>query len=149
MLDSLLKKTKCGMLIDLTKYIQIPILQYTPRNIINQNPYIRLEDIRGEYELVKGKAGEEDFWERIKLKFEQGKVSGYEDGKVYSISGKQAIVEADKRRATLHFWDPDITLDDNEKEWLWDNAEEHALYIDSNPTHSYIYIVEIDNRLKP
>lgn len=137
--ESLLKKAKYGLLIDIGEYTQIPILQYTPKNIINENPYIRLEDIHREYELVKGRAEEIDFWEKVKFNFEQGKARGYKSEKVYPINEEQAIVEADKSHATLYFWDPDATLDDDEEEWLWDNAEEYNLFIDGNQTHFYIY----------
>jgi len=140
----LIEKAFCGILIDLTEYIQIPILQYSPRNIINQNPFILLKDINSEYKLVKGKAGEINFWEKIKFMFEQEKVEGYKNERVYPINEKQAIVEVDKNHATLYCWGPDITLNDDEKEWLWDNAEEYALYIDRDRTNFYIYVVDIN-----
>lgn len=143
-LKSLLKKAQFGILINLTEYIQIPVLRYISKNNINDNPFILLKDISSEYELVKGKAGEKDFWEKIKFKFEQGKVEGYKSERVYPINEEQAIVEVDKKQATLYFWGPDITLNDDEEEWLWDNAEEYALYIDGNQTHFNIYVVDID-----
>lgn len=143
MLDNLLRKTKYGVLIDLTKYIQIPILQYSRGYNINENPYIKLENIHSEYELVKGKTEEIDYWEKVKFMFEQGKVSGYEDKEVYPISKKQAIVEANKNHATFYFWGPDVALDDDEEEWLQENTEEQEVYIDGNPTSFYIYIRDI------
>lgn len=143
MLDSLLGKTSYGVLIDLTKYIHIPILQYSPKNIINENPYILLEDIRSEYELVKGRAGEIDFWEKVKIMFAQGKVRGYEDERVYPINEEQAIVETPKNYATLYFWGPDASLEEEEEDWLLENAEDYFLYIEDNPTFFNIYVLDI------
>lgn len=144
MLDSLLKKSKYGVLIDLTKYIQIPILQYTRGYNINENPYIKREDIQNKYDLVKGKTEEIDFWEKVKFMFEQGKISGYEDKEVYPINKEQAIIEANKNHATFYFWGPDIALDDDEEEWLQENTEEQKVHIDGNPTSFYIYIRDIN-----
>lgn len=144
MLGSLLKKSKYGVLIDLTKYIQIPILQYSHGYNINENPYIRLEDIHSEYELVKGKAEETDYWEKVKFMFEQGKVSGYKDKEVYPINEEQAIIEADKSLATFYFWEPDTKLNDDEEGWLWDNAKKYEIYINGESTSIDIYIVDID-----
>jgi len=142
-LDSLFKKAKHGMFVDLTKYIQIPKLEYNPENVFNENLYIKLEDIHNEYKLVKGKAGEIDFWEKVKFMFEQGKVGGYEDEKVYPINEKQAVVETLKDHATLYFWGPDEPLEAKEEEWLWENSEEYGLYIEGSSTYFIIYVLDI------
>lgn len=144
MLGSLFKKARYGTLVNLKKYIQIPILQNSHVNIINENPYIKLEDIHSEYELVKGKAAEIDFWEKVKFMFEQGKISGYEDKEVYPINKEQAIVDSSKNYATFYFWNPDVELENDEEGWLWDNAEKYELYINGNPTSIEIYISDIN-----
>jgi len=142
-LDSLFKKIKHGMFVDLTKYIKIPKLDYNPENIFNENPYIKLEDIHNEYKLVKGKTGEIDFWEKVKFMFEQGKVSGYESEIVYPINEEQAIVETSKDHATLYFWGPNTRLEDEEEDWLLENAEDYSIYIEGNPTFFNIFVLDI------
>jgi hypothetical protein len=141
--EGLRKKAKYGVLINLEDYIQIPLLKNISINTLNENPYIYMGDIHEEYESLKGMAGEKDFWDRVKFTFEQGKVGGYVDEAVYLISETEAIVLVDKKFANLYFWDPDVRLEDDEEEWLWDNAEEHELYLDGNPTTYLIYTVDI------
>jgi len=138
------KKAKYGKIVNSDELIQVPNLDYSPKKGINENPYIILEDIFEKYHKVKGKAIEEEFWQKVKIEFEEEKVRGYNNDQVYPINEeKDFVVETKKEYATLYFWGPDNVLDEKEKKWLWQNTKERKLYFNGNPTHFFIFTTNI------
>lgn len=127
-MNNIVNKGKFGKFIKINEYIQIPHLQYDKSNNLNENSYILLSDIKDKYDLVKGTAGEEDFWNDIKSKFQQEKVNGYQSDSVYETDADISMVEMPKIEATHIFWIPiEEKFSDDELNWIYTNTEEYSL----------------------
>lgn len=134
------KKARYGRIVSSKELIQVPNLDYSPKRGINENPYIFLNNIQERYIKVKGKAEEIDFWEDVLMKFQNGKIDGYDQKNVYEIRGKY-IVMCSLGEATLLFWGPELNATEKEAEWLEENSEELILYIEEEPSHCMIFVL--------